>query len=76
MFGGNKKSCKFNTGPGVAGGVLLSLEEGTSFWSLSLIWKIFLSSMVATFTLNLSLSAFEGHPGTVLITIITLGIVK
>uniref|UniRef100_A0A1B6JW70 Chloride channel protein n=1 Tax=Homalodisca liturata TaxID=320908 RepID=A0A1B6JW70_9HEMI len=45
------------------GGVLLSLEEGTSFWSLSLIWKIFLSSMVATFTLNLSLSAFEGHPG-------------
>ncbi|XP_039289878.1 H(+)/Cl(-) exchange transporter 7 isoform X2 [Nilaparvata lugens] len=45
------------------GGVLLSLEEGTSFWSLSLIWKIFLSSMVATFTLNLSLSAYEGHPG-------------
>ncbi|XP_014248835.1 H(+)/Cl(-) exchange transporter 7-like [Cimex lectularius] len=45
------------------GGVLLSLEEGTSFWSLSLIWKIFLSSMVATFTLNLSLSAVEGHPG-------------
>lgn len=47
----------------IPGGVLLSLEEGTSFWSLSLIWKIFLSSMVATFTLNLSLSAVEGHPG-------------
>ncbi|KAG5883579.1 hypothetical protein JTB14_016719 [Gonioctena quinquepunctata] len=45
------------------GGVLFSLEEGTSFWNQSLTWKTFFASVVSTFTLNIVLSTYHGVPG-------------
>ncbi|XP_030745389.1 H(+)/Cl(-) exchange transporter 7 [Sitophilus oryzae] len=45
------------------GGVLFSLEEGTSFWNQSLTWKTFFASVISTFTLNVVLSAYHGAPG-------------
>ncbi|BET01426.1 Chloride channel [Nesidiocoris tenuis] len=45
------------------GGVLFSLEEGSSFWNQSLTWRIFFASSVSVFTLNIILSAYHGHPG-------------
>jgi len=42
---------------------LFSIEEGTSFFNQSLTWRTFFASMITTFTLNVILSAYHGHPG-------------
>eukprot|EP00494_Astrolonche_serrata_P029842 UN30109 len=44
------------------GGVLFSLEEASSFWSLPLTWRVFFCAIVSTFTLNICLSTFNGNP--------------
>ncbi|OAF67557.1 Chloride channel 7 alpha subunit [Intoshia linei] len=43
------------------GGVMFSLEEGTSFCNPLLTSKMLFSSITATFTVNLLVSAFYGH---------------
>ncbi|XP_036354959.1 LOW QUALITY PROTEIN: H(+)/Cl(-) exchange transporter 7-like [Octopus sinensis] len=35
------------------GGLMFSLEEGSSFWNLSLIWRTFFAAVMSTFTLNI-----------------------
>jgi chloride channel 7 len=47
------------------GGVLFSLEEASSFWSLDLTWKSFFCAIVSTFTINLCISTFRGNYGAI-----------
>ncbi|XP_076470814.1 H(+)/Cl(-) exchange transporter 7-like [Babylonia areolata] len=44
------------------GGTLFSVEEAASFWNTELVWRVFFSAMIACFSTNILLSAFEGHP--------------
>ncbi|KAL7976035.1 hypothetical protein Chor_014992 [Crotalus horridus] len=41
------------------GGMLFSLEEGSSFWNQGLTWKVLFCSMSATFTLNFFRSGIQ-----------------
>ena len=43
------------------GGVLFSIEEASSFWSMELTTRAFFCAIVATFSINLMISAFHGH---------------
>ncbi|KAL8575924.1 hypothetical protein ACOMHN_027322 [Nucella lapillus] len=43
------------------GGTLFSVEEAASFWNTELVWRVFFSAMIACFSTNFLLSAFEGH---------------
>ena len=45
------------------GGTLLAYEASrpNTFWSFSLMWKVFFSSCISTFTLNILTSAYEGQ---------------
>lgn len=47
----------------ILGGVLFSLEEGSSFWNQNITWRIFFCSMVSAFTLNVVLSTYHGQLG-------------
>lgn len=47
------------------GGVLFSLEEASSFWSLDLTWKSFFCAIVSTFTINLCISTYRGNFGAI-----------
>lgn len=45
------------------GGVLFSLEEAASFWHQALTWRIFLCSILSSYTLNYLGSLLHGHAG-------------
>jgi len=45
------------------GGVLFSLEEGASFWNQTLTWRMVFTAMIATLTLSICLTVFNGVGG-------------
>ncbi|XP_076822841.1 H(+)/Cl(-) exchange transporter 7-like isoform X2 [Clavelina lepadiformis] len=45
------------------GGVLFSLEEASSFWNQALTWRIFLCSILSSYSLNFFMSLYHHHGG-------------
>ncbi|WAR13210.1 CLCD-like protein, partial [Mya arenaria] len=60
------------------GGLLFSMEEVSSFWSVTLSWQIFFCCIIATFTTDLFNSAFKdfNYTGSAAFTIVNLKIVR
>lgn len=55
------------------GGMLFSLEEAASFWNQNLIWRTLVASVISSFTLNITLSAYHGLHNYMFIGLFNLG---